>query len=216
MRLDSLQVVGYADALTDAMLPTIVPPLFRTESTPPVYLLPPYSIEDGVLANFVEVSQIEVESMEAAEEITLFEVPLAVGGEGFELWIDQHRQPRYELRGTVLAELTTRAGTSLDDAEHLLRAYDLDAASVRVSAAIASGSERYMVRALALKAAVRRLQNRPGSVAVLADMAAAFIASAAFHKQVDHYVALAGTKPVGVRRAESNGPMHDIVTLRAA
>jgi len=70
--VDDLEIVGYGNVLSDDMLPSIVPPVFRLRSAAKRALLPPYSFNVGFLCNATEVSQSELEDLRVSNEITLF------------------------------------------------------------------------------------------------------------------------------------------------
>jgi hypothetical protein len=93
--IDDLEVVGYANALKESMLPSVVPPVFRLKIDCNRTFVPPYSFNAGLLYNSTELPQTELRDRSEAGEITLFAEPFPART-GFELWIDQSFHENYE------------------------------------------------------------------------------------------------------------------------
>ena len=98
IQIDGLEIIGYADALTATMVPSIVPPVFRSKQLPRSVYLPPYHMNDGFLFNASVVSQSELDDLGRSEEITLFPTQPINAQRDFDLWLDQDFQSHYEPR----------------------------------------------------------------------------------------------------------------------
>jgi hypothetical protein len=205
--------VGYANVLNENMLPSVVPPIFRLNGDPSKVFLPPYSFNANYLCNSTDVPQSELWELRTAGEITLFEdaFPAQVG---CELWIDQHFERHYEPVEDADRTLRSIADEAIKGAGEALRRGDNPEAERLSGVAISADDSR--VEPLAIKAAIRRLGNRPGE-GLMADLAAPFLDARCFGLLVADYCAsVQGTREPQREGGGRISPMHRVATLRAA
>jgi hypothetical protein len=182
--IDELEIVGYANVLNDNMLPSVVPPVFRLKVDHSRALLPPYSFNAGYLCNATEVPQAELEALRDAREITLFESTFRAKPDS-ELWIDQASRWHYEPREEANKELSRTASEEIQQAEDALRRGDLQQAERHSGVAISANDKR--VEPLAIKAAIRRLQENAAGERLMAELAAPVLEGRKFKLLVDDY-----------------------------
>jgi hypothetical protein len=195
------------------MLPSIVPPVFRSKAEPEAALLPPYSFNSGFLCNATEVPWPEVEALKAAGEITLFNEPIPAQS-GYELWVDQSYDWHYEPRGHVDATLEQIATASIGEAEATMRAGNLSEAERFSGIAISADDRR--VEPLAIKAAIRRLQHSASGEALMAELAAPVLEGRLFGLLVGDYCRSMQSPALESELVPSRRPMQRVATMRPA
>lgn len=142
--LSDLEVVGYAEVLTEWALPSIVPPVLRLRSDPRHALLPPYQLRDGYAYGATTVEEPELLDLAEQEQITLFP-----GSEAFqahpqhELWVDLDWNWHYEPQEEAHRRLREIGMDALRKADEALREGNADEALRRETLKIA---ERQAVR----------------------------------------------------------------------
>jgi hypothetical protein len=185
--LDELEIVGYANVLTETMLPSVVPPVFRLKADHGRALVPPYHINGRLLWNATQVPDSELEDLRDSEEITLFHDAFPACG-GHELWVDDsfqiHYQPQYEAE----EELGRIATESIQGAEDALRRGDIEQAEHLSGVAICANDRR--VEPLAIKAAICRSKEDWAGERLMGDLAAPRMKERPFRRVVDDYYAL--------------------------
>ena len=188
--VEDLQVAGYANVLSQNMLPWIVAPIFRWKADPDRYILPPFYLDAaGTVRNGAEVDTKELADLQAAEEITLF-APDAVfnAQQNFELWIDQNFVPHYEPAGVARRKLR-EIGQQYDLlAQAALRAGNLEQADEFAGVAI-SADDR-LIPPLVIRAVICRVQGNRAGERLMIEMAST-IPPEDFNALVDKYQALA-------------------------
>lgn len=208
IRLDELEIVGYANVLKKNMLPAVVPPVFRFKAGGDG-LLPPYRLSAGFVLNGTRTSAAEVAGLEARGEITLFNSPLAPSPD-FEMWVDQEFGCRYEPMEEARTHLGGIASTAIAEARRALGDGDLEQAEEQASIAISANDRR--VEPLAIKAAIRRIQQDRAGERLMASLAGAMLGQEAFQALVDSYVGpVAIMPPARIRPAGS--PMKGMAAV---
>lgn len=210
-----LEIAGYANVLSETMLPSVVPPVFRLKAEPDRVFLPPYQYNSGLVCNATEVSQTEAVELRDASQITLFgeAYPARIG---FELWVDRSFAPRYEAIEDVDRQLAGIAADGIREAEAALRGGDLEAAERYCGIAISANDRR--LEPLAIKAAIRRRQGNRAGEALMATLAAAAIGEFGFRELVDGYFrSIAGERRVRPDQGcAPRRPMQQMAMARAA
>jgi hypothetical protein len=189
--VDELEIVGYGNVLSDDMLPSVVPPVFRLRSDVKRALLPPYSFNAGFLCNATEVSQSELEDLRDSNEITLFDDVFPASA-GFELWIDQAFQRHYQPRDEAKRELSRIAAEGIKNAEEALRLGNL-AEAERLSGVAISADDRKL-EPLAIRAAIRRFHGNAVGESLMAELAAPVLEERRFELLVNDYYRSIGCK----------------------
>jgi len=185
-KIDDLEIVGYANVLTETMVPSVVPPVFRLKADARRGLLPPYHLNRGFLWNATEVPDSELEELRDSDEITLFDGAFPARAD-FELWIDQcfryHYQPEFEAE----EELGRIATEAIQGAEGALRRGDIGQAEHLSGVAICADDRR--VEPLAIKAAICRSKGDWAGERLMGELAAPRVKESLFRTLVDDYYA---------------------------
>lgn len=124
--IKDLTVVGYADVVSPAQLPRIVPPIFRISRKR--FIVPPYRLEQSLVTGATPLGRQDIERFAARGEITLW-VPRRWfrAKEDHTLWlaphsnwIDPHSNVRYEPREEALRALDLLYQSYISQAKHHL------------------------------------------------------------------------------------------------
>jgi hypothetical protein len=210
--IERLQVVGYADVLSNTVLPSIVPPIFAMTTDPDLILLPPFQIQGDSVWNAKVVSRAEAEAMQRAQEITLFEQPLSAHVD-HQMYVDldlcHHYLPK-ERADTALAEIASR---NLHLAQAAFQRGDLEKAEKH--AGIAFCADDRNVSPLVIKAAIRRLRNNRAGEQLMASIAAPWLDESDFAALVDRHLSEARSASVVPPTHAKRSPMACIATYRA-
>jgi hypothetical protein len=212
--LESLEIIGYGNRLDESSLPAIVPPLFRVKEDPGQILFPPFVLHGGAVCNATLKGQAELEWYDDKGEITLFENAIPAQPD-FELWIDPEGNPVYERRADASANLTKLARKCLADARKALADGKLEEAAEL--ARIACCSDPKLLDALAIAAALAKVQNKPGRRKLVEKFALRLSTPEGFQAMVDSYLKLLSPPEAGNRAAiRSSEPMKGMAALRPA
>jgi hypothetical protein len=209
--LDDLEIVGYADVLKETMLPSVVPPVFRLKADARRAFLPPYSFNAGFLCNATEVSRAELEELSDSREITLFDNAFPARA-GFELWVNQTFQWRYQPLDMARQRLRRIAGQAIRTAEDALRNGDLEQAERLSGVAISANDWR--VEPLAIKAAIRRIRNNKTGEQLMAELAAPVLKGRLFNLLVDDYCDSRQQTPPAELASSPRRPMKSVACIR--
>jgi hypothetical protein len=213
LHVGDLEIVGYADVLNENMLPSAVPPVFRLRADPSRAFLPPYSFNANYVCNSTGVPDSELWQLSDSGEITLFEDAFPAQA-GYELWVDQQFACHYEPAEEADRTFRRIADEAIRGAEEALRKGEYADAERLSGTAISADDNR--VEPLALKAAIRRLENRPGE-GLMADLAATALDASRFRLLVDDYCASAqSVREPRLEPRPQTSPMHRVATLRTA
>jgi len=208
--VDDLEIVGYANVLSETMLPSVVPPVFRLKADPGRAFLPPYSFNAGFLCNATEVPASELDELRDAREITLFDGALPARRE-YELWVDQSFDWHYQSFDEARRELGRIASEAIKQATSALREGDLPRAERLAGVAISADDRR--VDPFAIKAAVRRSRGNLLGERLMAELARRVAGEEPFRILVDGYCA-ALPQFVLVLPIPSQSRMHNMATIR--
>jgi hypothetical protein len=183
----SLDVVGYATSLSEAMVPTIVTPVFRLRNSPGAILFPPFAIHcgqvcDGALGTAEEFGRFANEG-----DVTALEAPIAAARD-HELWIDANMMPHYEPIEEADETLGSMAADHISRAKLALQQGDLDEADRLAGIALCADDRR--LEPLAIRAAIRRRQGREGAVKLMAKLALPRFSQDVFDTVMEHYGAV--------------------------
>ena len=209
--VENLDIAGYADVLNANMLPTIVAPVFRLKTGEGWALLPPYSFNAGLLVGAAKIPASELEDLQVAREITLFTQSFAAV-RGFDLWVDQSFEPRYEPRSEAREKLDKIASDAMAKAEVALRSGDLEAAEEFSGIAISANDRK--PEPLALKAAIRRIQGNSAGERLFVGLAAPLLAERWFSLMTDGFAALRQDVVPRPARTDGRRPMRDMAATR--
>jgi len=212
--LENLEIIGYGNRLDESSLPVIVPPLFRVKGNPEQILFPPFVLHGGAVCNATVMSPAELERFNDKGDITLFENPIQAQAD-FELWIDPDGNPVYEPRADAAGRLGKLARKCLNDARKALSDGKLeDAAEL---ARIACCADPKLLDALAIAAALAKVQNKPGRRKLIEKFALRLSTPEGFQAMVESYLKLlSAPKAASPGGARSNEPMKGMAALRPA
>ncbi len=184
LRIEALEVVAYATKLSEHMVPTVVPPVFRLRDAPDQVVFPPFRIYQGEVHGATICDRSELDDFARRDELVLLAAPLPAQA-CFELWVDDSFTPHYEDQEKVDETLADIARQAVDDALAALKRGDLDAADRLASRAISADDTRF--EPLAVKAAIRRRQGNETGVKVMARLARQLCSPESFSGLVEHY-----------------------------
>lgn len=210
--IERLLVIGYADVLSDTVLPSIVPPIFAMTTDPDAILLPPFQIQGDSVWNAKVVSRAEAEAMQSAQEITLFDQPLLARVD-HQMYVDldfRHYYLPKERVDTALAEI---AGRNFQLAQAAFQRGDLENAEKH--AGIAFCADDRNISPLVIKAAIRRLRGNRAGEQLMASIAAPWLDAFDFTALVDRHLHGAGGSAVAPPTHAKRPPMACIATYRA-
>lgn len=193
LRVQDLNIVGYANVLPQTMLPSIVPPIFCLRSEPDRFFVPPYSFNNGHLYDAGEISNFELTALADDREVTIFPEGFSAKV-GYELYVDEEFQHHYQTREKVNASLDEIADRSIAEAESALIRGDFKEADRLAGVAISANDRK--VTPLVIKAAVDRALGDASGERLMASIAQRFVPIPLFNRMVDHYDAptVASTK----------------------
>ena len=187
--LNKLDVVGYANVLTDDTVPSVVAPIFRHKDNKQEYLFPPFTIDNNQLLNSTVSTERDFQRLINESRVTSLPAPVPAKS-NYELWIDEKMEARYERATRAHKNLTGLAVKYTEQAEEKLQKGLLEDADFLCSRAI-SAKENY-IEAWAIKAAIRKKQGRHQNFEFLADAVSIYCSKNAFSTLVDSFVLKAG------------------------
>jgi len=212
LRLEELDIIGYANVLDETMLPSIVPPVFQMRSERNRNFLPPYLLNDRCLWNATEVTESEIRDLQAADEISLFQEPFPAQVD-FELFVDLEFRPCYKLAGTARVELTAIADSSIIEADNAFRRGAFDEADRLAGIAISADYRK--VTPLVIKAAVRRVRKDIDGERLMEVLAKPFVDELLFRQMVDLTCEESPLAAVPRKMpASACSPMHGMACMR--
>lgn len=188
-----LEIIGYANRLTDSMLPAVVPPVFRVRSEPSRILIPPFSLRDGVVSGATEVSQDEIQALSEAGELTLLPNHNKALPD-HEMWIDLDGVVHYEPIRAASAGLKALAINHFRRAKEALIADKLDEAENLCR--IALRADDRLMEPLAISAAISRHRNNQGNVRLMKKVAEGYLSEEGFDYLVNGFSNLLSAVPV--------------------
>lgn len=198
--IHDLEIIGYAERLTEDLLPRMVVPVFRFRHEPNEVLMPPYRPETSHIHGGVRGTVLELATAEAQGRFTALESPISAQP-GHRLWIDRSFQPRYEPETEARRHLSEIAKQSAAASKEALRENRYEEALDLAQEAISA--DESCIDAVLTKAIVHRLLGNEGRVALLADVAAAIDPHIDFNSWIDLYQARQQ-----LRAGASQDPVH--------
>jgi len=183
--ITDLEIVGYANRLTETMRPAVVPPIFGMKSDPARIFLPPYVIQEGFVFGAMETNRENLAQLDSAHEVTLFDKPISAERD-HELWIAQEENPHYEPLATAHAKLRAIAVDNIAAAVDAMKRGKFDEA--RIACRIALCADDRLIEPLAITAAIARQQSDPGTARLMARLAAKRATSDGFETLVAGYM----------------------------
>jgi hypothetical protein len=160
--LEELEIAAYG-AITQAMTPTIVEPVFRIKGREDEYLCGPYRITNTVILGGNIRNRKELDLRVAQSEMTWLPKPIPDIQNDWALWVDQEMKVHYQPRREVEQALSEFAKQCIKEAHDCLRSGDLDSANRLAGTAIAADDR--MPEPLAIKATIRDLQGNTKAAA---------------------------------------------------
>lgn len=181
--IEELEIIGYADALTEDLVPRVVPPVYRPRSTPSVVLMPPFEVSGTVLSRATHITPAAFERAISDEQATRVASVLDAHPDHL-LWIDEDMKPHYAPADQARETLTSIAKTRSDAAIRALQGGDLETAAGLAQTAV-SADERCLNAVLA-KAVLQRIQGNEERVSLLREVARKLDPHLGFDSWVDY------------------------------
>jgi len=163
-----LDVVGYATSLSEAMVPTIVTPVFRVRGDEGRPLFPPFVIHCGQVCDGTLGTAKEFERFAEDGDITEITPPIPAQA-NYELWIDADMVPQYDPIDVANETLGKIAAEHINSAELALQRGAVEEADRLAGVALCADDRR--LEPLAIRAAIRHRQGREGAVKLMAQLA---------------------------------------------
>lgn len=179
------EIVGYAESLTEDLLPRAVVPVFRLRQEPERFLVPPFRLEGDTVVGAGTATAAEIATAVTERRFSRLERPIAAKPD-HQLWIDSSYKPRYEPTGTARQHLMAIAKQSVAASKEALRESRYDAA-LRLSQRAISADEGRL-DAVLTQAIVHRLRGDEARVELLGEIAAAIDPRIDFRSWVDRSV----------------------------
>jgi hypothetical protein len=208
--ITALEIIGYANRLTDTMLPAVVPPVFRVKDDSDRILLPPYFLRDGLVCDATEKSAAELLALEEKEEVTRFAHAIAAKLD-HELWVNLEGVEIYEPIPSAAAKLQKIAADHIEIAMQALRRGEFEEAESACRVAI-SADDRLM-DALAISAASAAHKNDKGSEKLMRKLAMGRLTAVGFEYLVTGYKRLVEV-PLPIRDLLAIHPMRGMAALK--
>lgn len=194
INLSDLDVVAYGTALSDTMLPAVVPPVFRSRGDAGAYFVPPFTIDDYWLYGATQIVEAEYRSLCEEDRLTPIEQPMAARAHS-EMWVDQQRHVHYELQEVATRHMQEISAAAVSEAVTALQCGALNAADIHCGVAISD--DCLALEPFAIKAAISRLQNDVWGERVVCHLAKTLLHTTAFDGLVEKYASMVPRKVSG-------------------
>lgn len=135
VRLETLEVIGYADRLPEGRGPAIVPPVFRIAADPSRCYVPPFRLTDRILLDPQPVPHWDVLDMARKAQVTLPAALCLPARANWILWVDLDGGLHYEPETAARKALHRIHDEQLELAFGALRKGDFDSVSRLAAAA---------------------------------------------------------------------------------
>ena len=206
-----LEIVGYAAALPDTMLPAVVPPVFRLKRDQSHILLPPFTIKDRAVHGATSIRCHEMDALCEAEEVTTLPEPIEPQM-NHELWVGLDCQVHYDEVSTASAKLRKIAMERIELATEALRAGNFDDAQEHSRTALCADDR--LMEPLAITAAIGQKKGQPGQERLMAKLAEGYLTPTGFAHLVAGYSELTKNVPNPAPDLFSGHPMAGIAAIR--
>ncbi len=204
-----LEIIGYANVLTESALPSIVAPVFRRKDNPDSILVPPYSFSNGRhLCDATEITPYEFDSLEGRTELTRLQPPIQAQIR-HELWVDLDGQYHYQTRLQTRRNLDRIAQEELAKAETAFLRRHFGVAE-RLSSIVLLADENNTM-AMAIKLAIAKTNKDQSSFDTLLELVPTHTRHAMNLSVEDLCEQLADTSAYKLPRAQS--PMFNVATI---
>ncbi len=185
--LIDLEIVGFADRLSESFVPLVVPPVFRLRDDPDRIVMPPFRIEGERVEEAMAGFKSDFERAIMRGQATRLERVIAARP-GYRLWIDERLEPHYEPGEAVAEKLRRLARSKAREAQRALAEGRLAEATRLAQTSI--NADDGCLNAVLVKALVHQLEGDHDSVEVLTDIAETILPEADFQAWVDFFAAL--------------------------
>jgi hypothetical protein len=161
LRLDQLEIIGYADVLPGGKGPALPPPVFCDRQDHHHCFLPPFRIADEWLLSPRCVPLAEVQDLADDRRITLFKDAPRLARPGYQLWVGVDGGLHYEPSSEAKQNLRRIYKEHLDAATAALRRGRIDEAEEKAGIALAADDDtRLEPDALMAACHVLRLEEK--------------------------------------------------------
>lgn len=185
--LSSLLIIGYADSLSEAFVPQVVPPIFRLRNKPQTVVMPPFRIENDRIVEAHAGTAADLERAVVRGQATHIDVDIDARP-GYRLWIDEAFKPHYEPAEVVADTLRRLAQRKARAAQDALTQGRL-AEAMRLAQTAISADDGCL-NAILVKALVHQLEGDQASVEILIEIAGMIVPDADFQAWIEFFSAL--------------------------
>ncbi len=159
MKLDGLNIIGYAESLGTRLVPHIVPPVYQLSEDPEKVLFPPFRLAGAEVVDGSIGTDAQMDQFVSEGRCTRIDKPIPARP-NHELWIDQNMQPHYEPFKQAEKTLRQIAESEAKRARQLLVQGDPEGAERAANTALVADDR--LVDPLVIKVAIARRQgNKP-------------------------------------------------------
>jgi hypothetical protein len=192
MRLDELDIVGFADWLDKTLVPHVVPPIYQFRSNPEKLLFPPFHLAGTEVVGGTIGSQAQINRFVNEGRATRIEQPIPARPD-HELWIDQEMKPRYDSFDVAEKTLRGIAKENNERARRLLLKGDLEQAEQ--AANVALGADDRLVDSFVIKAVIALRRGEADDAESLKQTAMVNFTAEAFDTLLEDLLNKLGPKP---------------------
>jgi hypothetical protein len=210
MRLDELDIVGYADWLDKTLVPHVVPPIYQFRSNPEKLLFPPFHLAGTEVVGGTIGSQAQINRFVNEGRATRIEQPIPARPD-HELWIDQEMKPRYDSFDVAEKTLRGIAKENNERARRLLLKGDLEQAEQ--AANVALGADDRLVDSFVIKAVIALRRGEADDAESLKQTAMVNFTDEAFDTLLEDLLNKLGPRPASasglrawIRGLATHGP----------
>jgi len=150
MKLDGLNIIGYAESL-GTLVPHIVPPIYQLRDDPEKLLFPPFRLAGAEVMGGSIGTQAQMDQFVSEGKCTRIDKPIPARPD-HELWIDQNMQPQYDPFMKAETKLRRIAEDEAKRARRLLVQGDIEQAKQAANTAMAADDR--LVDPFVVKAAI--------------------------------------------------------------
>jgi hypothetical protein len=185
--LSELEIIGYADCLSEEFVPQVVPPIFRPRGASDRVVMPPFLIEGYEVTDVEPGLASDFKSAILRGQATRLATVIAARP-GYRLWVDESFEPHYEPSEAVSEKLRKIAQRKAREAQQALVEGQMEEAMHLAQAAISADDG--CLNAILVKALAHRLEDDQASVEILSDIAETVAPGADLISWVDFFAAL--------------------------
>ena len=192
MKLDGLNIIGYAESLGSRLVPHIVPPIYQLPDDPEKLLFPPFRLAGAEVVDGSIGTQAQMDQFVSEGKCTRIDKPIPARPD-HELWIDQKMQPHYEPFDTAEKTLRQIAESEAERGRLLFVQGDFEQAEKAANTALVADDR--LVDPFVIKVAIARRQGNKAKAEGLRQTAMVVSTAGTFDTLLEDLLNKLGPKP---------------------